>query len=316
MKPILMVVMTSIVLFPLTANANIYQWTYSPEGAIVESSVLCMDGAGVSAAPGVDLSNRRLMSAYLIDAVLNSATLTNVNLSGADLTRANLSNAALTSANLTGANLTGSVLTGTTFTNVDLTAADLRGASGLSTWLPDVTLHNTISPEGYIGNPTLDSYESLVIHNHPVVPITFLGPVDINGGLIELVLDDGAWNSTISFSRDDPFWPVRLDGWLYLTFAPGVDFQSKVGTKYKLFDWGTLDATGYSLRVAQPIGGGCGWDDSELLTTGMVTFLGLPEPGSFVLLLTGLLAFLACARATSFRRGVRGAFTRALPSGG
>src|SRR6185503_15791967 len=86
----------------LVARADIFQWEYvDPAGGPFQgkrqSSVLAPDGAGVSAAPGADLSYRNLTMAYLIDA----------NLNGANLSHSNLTNALFFGATLTGANLTG-----------------------------------------------------------------------------------------------------------------------------------------------------------------------------------------------------------------
>lgn len=155
---------------PVT-RADIYQWEYidpaNPNLGKQQSSMLAPDGAGVSAIPGANLSNRDLTKAYLISAILSPyveydlegnlieyqvANLTGANLSQADLTHAgsfaaNFANANLSQANLTnaifvdyvgeswidytdftGANLSQANLTGAAFGSAILTGANLSGA--------------------------------------------------------------------------------------------------------------------------------------------------------------------------------------------
>jgi uncharacterized protein YjbI with pentapeptide repeats len=84
------------------ARADIYQWKNGPNFPfpIQLSSVLCPDGAGVSALPSADLSNRNLTKAYLVDAHLNSANLSSTILFAADFNRAELANANFASADV------------------------------------------------------------------------------------------------------------------------------------------------------------------------------------------------------------------------
>ncbi|MGA2256347.1 MAG: pentapeptide repeat-containing protein, partial [Thermoguttaceae bacterium] len=108
-------------------QADIYQWTYAADGhTIIQSTALCPGGAGVSAAPGADLSSRDLTKAALWNkdltgtnfsaAILSNAQLTNANLTGADLSGADLSHADLWAANLTSADLTSAIVNWTNFT--------------------------------------------------------------------------------------------------------------------------------------------------------------------------------------------------------
>jgi uncharacterized protein YjbI with pentapeptide repeats len=153
------------------SRADIFQWEYinpaNPSLGTQQSATLAPDGAGVSAIPGVNLSNRDLTKAYLISAMLSPyveydlegnlieyrvANLTGANLSQADLTHAgsfaaNFANANLSQANLTnaifvdyvgdswinytdftGANLSQANLTGAAFGSAILTGANLSGA--------------------------------------------------------------------------------------------------------------------------------------------------------------------------------------------
>jgi uncharacterized protein YjbI with pentapeptide repeats len=154
------------------ARADIFQWEYvnpaDPSQGKQQSMMLAPDGAGVSAIPGANLSNRNLTKAYLyyknlapyseydLDGNLidfHVADLSGVNLSQADLTgmvgaAANLTNADLSQANLTsatffdvsaveyginysdftGANLSQANLTNAIFYGAILTGANLSGA--------------------------------------------------------------------------------------------------------------------------------------------------------------------------------------------
>ena len=134
------------------ARADIYQWEYidpaNPGLGKQESATLAPDGAGVNATRAVDLSNRNLTKAYLINANLsgfvNSYDGSSVN--GANLSGANLSQADLSYANLgggyeivwfqdysdwvyfTGANLAGANLTQANLLNANLSSTSLAGA--------------------------------------------------------------------------------------------------------------------------------------------------------------------------------------------
>jgi hypothetical protein len=55
-----------------TTQAQIYQWQWvnpsDPSQGVVQSSVVCPDGSGVSAGPSANLGGLDLTQAYLIDA--------------------------------------------------------------------------------------------------------------------------------------------------------------------------------------------------------------------------------------------------------
>ena len=94
----------------VTARAGIYEWAYDSSGNVIQSSMFCPDGAGVSAMPNANLTNCNLELAYLINA---------------DIEQANLSNANLYSANLTNANMAGATVTGAEFAHSTLTSPQL-----------------------------------------------------------------------------------------------------------------------------------------------------------------------------------------------
>jgi Pentapeptide repeats (8 copies) len=102
--------MLPLVAFAAGARADIFQWEHYinpvvPSRDKLPSTTLCLDGAGIDAVPGADLSSRNLTLAYLILA----------NLTGADLSRANLIEADLSWAALTDANLAGAHIQGANF---------------------------------------------------------------------------------------------------------------------------------------------------------------------------------------------------------
>ncbi len=129
------------------ARADIYQWEWvnpsDPTQGVVQSSVVCSGGSGVSAMPGADLASLDLTQAYLIgenltNAAMLFANLTNANLSFATLTGANLGGATLIGANLTGANVAG-----TYFYGSNLAAGQLYStASYQAQNLQGIDLHN------------------------------------------------------------------------------------------------------------------------------------------------------------------------------
>src|SRR3954468_19229557 len=120
----------ALFIVPAFARADILQWEYinpaKPQRGKQQSTTLCVDGAGINAAPGANLHDRNLTMAYLIGANLTGALASATNLTNADLSHANLSNvdfsasiyssaALLTAATITGANFTGAEIRGATF---------------------------------------------------------------------------------------------------------------------------------------------------------------------------------------------------------
>ena len=100
-------------------QADINEWAWvnpnDPTQGVVQSSVVCPGGAGVSAVPGANLSYLDLTQAYLIGDNLTNAALWVTTLTNANLTNANLTNADLYSATLTNADLTGATVAGAIF---------------------------------------------------------------------------------------------------------------------------------------------------------------------------------------------------------
>jgi uncharacterized protein YjbI with pentapeptide repeats len=126
----LLLVLTVLVLlrFTASARADIYQWEYvnpaDPSQGRMPSSMLCPDGAGVSAAASANLAGLNLTKAYLKGASLSYANLQGTKLINADLSffgggyEMKLSNADLSNANLYFGY----------FVNADLTGANFSGA--------------------------------------------------------------------------------------------------------------------------------------------------------------------------------------------
>ncbi|MCO6046771.1 pentapeptide repeat-containing protein [Aeoliella sp. ICT_H6.2] len=97
-------------------RGDIYQWEWvdplDPSQGKQPSNVLCPDGAGLSAGPGLNAANDNLTKAYLIGANLNGANFGFATLEDADLTGAQLEDANFVSAKLAGATMTGAVVAG------------------------------------------------------------------------------------------------------------------------------------------------------------------------------------------------------------
>ena len=115
---------------PGAALADIYQWEWidpdDPSQGKQESTMLCPDGAGVSAVPFYPLSGD-LTKAYLIGANLAYASpyfyiSDFVIFTDADLSQANLTNA----------NFGWATVTGADFTNAEVRGADFRDVTGLT----------------------------------------------------------------------------------------------------------------------------------------------------------------------------------------
>jgi polyhydroxybutyrate depolymerase len=228
--------------------------------------------------------------------VLVTNDLTGWDFSGQDLTNANLDSSTLTNANLAGANLTNASLGSSTLTNADLTGADTRGVQYLD--LTEATSRNTILPNGAIAGLNLAAGEQLVVRDDdggsyppsqywvtPRLPI----PINIqdrlmmsDGGILQLLFDADAWDSTISFQ---PGIQVTIGGNLELSFAPDVDPVSQIGRTFHIFDWTGVEPTG-TFTVSSPHR----WDVSQLYTTGDVTLV--PEPATVLLVACALVAVM------------------------
>jgi uncharacterized protein YjbI with pentapeptide repeats len=216
-----------------------------------------------------------------------SNDLTGWDFSGQNLTNANLESSTLTNANLAGANLTNASLRSSTLTNADLTGADTRGAQSLH--LTGATSRNAILPDGTIAALNLAAGEQLVVRDDDGVSdppprywLTPRLPIPINiqdrlmmsdGGILQLLFDADAWDSTISFQ---PGIPVTLGGNLELSFATDVDVASQIGRTFHIFDWTGVEPTGtFTVSSLYP------WDVSQLYSTGEVTLV--PEPATVLL---------------------------------
>jgi uncharacterized protein YjbI with pentapeptide repeats len=122
-------------------QADIYQWVWAnPERTLKQqSTTLCPDGAGVTAAPGALLGGfggRDFTRAYLIGADLTGAMFSYVelvefgsNLSDAEFSNANLTEAFIRQCVLTDANFAGAIVSGADFSGSNLTAGQLYGTA-------------------------------------------------------------------------------------------------------------------------------------------------------------------------------------------
>jgi hypothetical protein len=88
-----------------------------------------------------------------------------------------------------------------------------------------------------------------------------------NGGVLEFVVADDKWGSTVSVEADVT---SMLGGTLRLGFADAADPNALVGSTFDLFDWNaTLDA-GERFGAIDVARGAFGWHLGRLYTTGEV----------------------------------------------
>ncbi len=85
----------------------------------------------------------------------------------------------------------------------------------------------------------------------------------VDGGRLQLLFEDDAWDSTISFA---PGIPVDLEGILELTFADNVDLTAQVGRTLHVLDWAGVAPNG-QFEIRSPYV----WDTTNLYTSGDVT---------------------------------------------
>jgi uncharacterized protein YjbI with pentapeptide repeats len=222
---------------------------------------------------GTIFSNANLNSAHFSGTNLTNAILNKADLSNATFPYANLTNASLINANLTCAEFSSSILT-----SANLTGADLRNAHGFDPM--GATIINAIMPDGTIQGLHLDqANSSLIVRNsfYPLMmPIHLSQEVQLeSGSIMEFILTDESWHSTISFDKDIP---VTLVGDLQLE----IDSTNPVyliGASFQLFDWTGVNPTGQFQILSDYV-----WDTSHLYTDGTVTLLNVPEPSTIMLM--------------------------------
>lgn len=234
-----------------------------------------------------DLTGWNFAGQNLASASVYYANFTNADLSNANLTNANLSDTRFTGANLHHANLTNAHFGNfSSFGDADLRGADTRGASGAvpgSIGVPN--FKNLINDNGHIAGLDLTAGTSLFVRDYDGNPSAFppTGPLPIivdqhaaisTGGVVRMVFETDAWDSTISFASGIP---VALGGTLELTFADDVNVASQIGRTFDLFNWTGVAPSG-AFAVSSPYT----WNLANLYTTGEVTLTATPNlPGDF-----------------------------------
>ncbi len=239
----------------------------------------------------------------------STASYKNRKLDGIDLSRNDLRSWDFRSQDLREARFVSSDLEGALF---DL--ADLRGAV-LPGNLSGVDLQRAIRPDGTLSVLRVDAGEILTISAAPTLvrtqPSNPRDPVDQNpiplgvkivgltaqiDGILELILDESEWESTIVF---DPGAQVMLGGVLKLAFDELASPSAAAGRFYDLFDWPIGTLSGEFDVVTDP---NQVWDLSALYTTGTVQLLSVvPEPSTMVIV-AGL---VICSTLTTHHRGMR-----------
>jgi len=268
-----------------------------------------------------DLSHADLHWAGLEDSILTNANLTNANMSnamfsygtmmnGANLTNVTMNavlfNGTLAGANLTNADLRGVRFYGATLTDAnfdgavldvaDFSFADLRGATGLTSqqWLSTRDPESVIFPDGTIDGLSLQKNSPLVVRNHSIAIIVTGFMEMAQDSNLEILFDESEWRSTISFEEGIP---MTLGGTLRLMPDLYVPGESLLGRTFDLFDWDSvLDESNRFDEIVS--WRGYVWDTSDLYTTGEVTLMAVPEPGTLALLALGCFSVLGerCCR--------------------
>jgi hypothetical protein len=214
----------------------------------------------------------------------------------------------LTGWNFSGQNLASSDFFSATLTNADLTGADTRGAQGLN--LVEATTRNAILPNGSIATLDLSAGEELIIRDddgmpnrvtewwlapRPPIPVSIDNRATVGeSSVLQLVFDADAWDSTVSFGRGIP---VRLGGALELSFADDVDVASQIRRTLRIFNWAGVSPTG-QFELRSPYA----WDTTKLYTTGEVTLVAVPEPGTASIVIFSVMVLAAACRASCRRR--------------
>lgn len=225
---------------------------------------------------------------------MSSANLDGWNFAGQNLSGARFSHCSLRGADLSGANLTNASFPAfiydpeLTLIGANLSGADARGAQWF-TIPPTAQTNNLIRQDGTVRGLNLGSGETFVVRDYDGDPFYAAGPIAITvesgletagNSVLRVVLEDDAWNSTISFVAGIP---VELGGTLELSFAEGVDPRTQAGRTFKLFDW-----TGVSPSGTFSVSSSHAWDLSKLYSTGEVRLLPVPEPTASMLGVLGL----------------------------
>jgi len=86
---------------------------------------------------------------------------------------------------------------------------------------------------------------------------------------------------------------MLLGGTLEVVLSEG--FQPQLGDMFDILDFGSFEGSGFETLSLQPMGGGLGWDTSQLSVDGTLSVTAIPEPN--VAMLAGLATLmLACRR--------------------
>jgi hypothetical protein len=215
----------------------------------------------------------------------------------------------LTGWNFAGQNLTNATFYFSTLTDADLRGADTRGAHPYDS--SRAIVGNAILPDGGVKGVDLGASQLLVVRDYdgnphpwyysgdqglsdyrvdqswPIPPIPPL-PIYVDdhfimgpGGVLQMLFEEDAWDSTISF---EPGISVTLTGGtLELRLAAGVVPASQIGRTFDLFDWTGVAPVGQFNIVSPYV-----WDVSRLYSAGEITFVGVPEASSLTLLGIGI----------------------------
>jgi uncharacterized protein YjbI with pentapeptide repeats len=217
-------------------------------------------------------------------------------LNGANFSQANLVNSSFARSLTNGTSVSAQV------TEADFSSADTRGSNGIN--FAGTIATNTILPDGSILGLDLSGGRTLVVRNYTVnssgasasVPIKVSNKMNMGtnsnsqkNGILQMVLDDSTWNSTISFYDAASFGTaispeITLGGTLKLTFKDGVDVTQLVGKSFNLFDWSGTNPDGTTFNVDRKTTtfstvdqGSYTWNLNDLYIGGSITLEGTPS---------------------------------------
>ena len=151
-----------------------------------------------------------------------------------------------------------------------------------------IGLAGAISGSGALVGDLVNASSTVAPGNSPGT-LSILGDYQQqSGGTLQMELGEEAYD-VLSVSGQ----MTLLGGTLEVVLLDG--FQPELGDVFDRLDFGSLAGSGFDTLCLQPLGGGLGWDTSQLQVDGTLSVTAIPEPNVVTL---GCLAtlMLACTR--------------------
>ena len=205
---------------------------------------------------------------FVADQLYGTASYLRSDLSGIDLGGNDLSSWSFAEKNLSGVmldhtNLSGVDFAGAALARADLTEAVISGANFDST--RGFTSEQLYSTASYQTNQLAETGRFVIAP----------------GGILQVVLDGGTWDSTITVPDSDVATP-RLDGILRVDFDSSLSLPEQArlsGSTYDLFNWSEpIDGANRFDQIEMPAR--TEWDLSRLYETGQIVLISsTAQPG-------------------------------------